>query len=268
MTRGFLEEITAALRVELASGGYARGVGAAPAGPRPSLRAAVQGGRRGGTLLVEYKRASPGRDPPELPRRTVAEFVRSTDLPEVAGYSCLATRPGFDGAPAQVAELAASTPRPVLYKEFVLGSTQVRVAAATGASAVLLIARLERAGLLDQPLETLAGEAHALGLEVLLELHAPEELDLVGATKPDLVGVNVRDLDTLKFERARALATLRKAHAAGIAPLVGLSGVDGPAEAGPFWEAGCDALLVGSAVALARDPAAFLRSLCRGGGVP
>lgn len=267
---GFLVEIVAALREELAHGEYARGVPSVPpSGRRPSLRAAVEGGRPHGALIVELKRASPGRPDPFLPPRTVPEFLALTQAPSVVGYSCLATRPRFLGSPATVAELARSTRCPVLYKEFVVATEQLDVAARTGASAVLLIARLEQGGLLERPLDELARHAHRLGLEVLLELHAPEEVGLLEGVAADLVGVNVRDLATLAIERERALATMKAVRAAAHpAPLIGLSGVDGPEEAGRFWQAGCDGLLVGSAVARSSDPASFLRSLRRPGVAP
>lgn len=265
----FLVEIVATLREELAHGEYARGVPqGTPSGSRPSLRAAVERDRPHGALIVELKHASPGRPDPLLPPRTVPEFLALTQTPAVVGYSCLATRPRFLGSPALVAELVRSTRRPVLYKEFVVATEQLEVAARTGASAVLLIARLEQAGLLDRPLHELARHAHHLGLEVLLELHAPEEVGLLDGVAADLVGVNVRDLATLAIERERALATIEAVRPTTRAPLIGLSGVDGPGEADRFWQAGCDGLLVGSAVARSGDPASFLRSLRRPGVAP
>ncbi len=264
MTGSFLSTIVGEVREEIRRGTYA---GAAPAppsfGPRPSLRAAVSAHAKEGALLVEFKRASPGRPEPSLPARSVPEFLKVTEPAPVAGYSCLATRPRFDGSPRLVAELAGATDRPVLFKDFVVDPVQLEAAKSAGAAAVLLIARLSTEGLLDRPLGELAEAAHRLGLEVLLEFHATEELDLVRGVKADLVGVNVRDLGTLELERSRAHRTIVEARARGLGPLLGLSGVEGPKEAEEFWRAGCDGLLVGSAVALARDPAAFLRSLSR-----
>lgn len=263
MTASFLAEIAERVRAEVASPAYLQGVPPTPPSGRPSLRAALERERGRGALLVEYKRASPGATRPLPPPRSAPEFVRATDIDAVVGYSCLATAPSFDGAPARVAELARLTAKPVLFKEFILGPRQIEVAARTGAAAILLIARLEEKGLLDRPLRDLARDAHARGLEVLVEVHRASELSRLGDVSADMFGVNVRDLDTLKLDRPAARASLDAARAAGLRPLLGLSGVEGPAEAEAFWEAGCDGLLVGSAVARSPEPAHFLASLRR-----
>jgi indole-3-glycerol phosphate synthase len=266
MTPGFLEEIVAHVREDSVRAEYENGVPPARARPPPSLRAAVERDRARGALLVEYKRASPGSRTPLPAPRTIPEFLAATAEAEVAGYSCLATSHGFSGTPAYVADLAGRTSRPVLFKEFVLGRRQLDVAARTGASAVLLIARLEAAGALEAPLAELAAEAHRRGLEVLLELHDPAELSRADGVAADVVGVNARDLDTLRLDRPRAYTTLERARDAGVRPLLGLSGVDGPGEANAFWSHGCDGILVGSAVARASNPSRWLASLRRTGG--
>ncbi len=268
MTGHFLSTVVEEVRGSLARGTYSGPEPSAPSPPPPSLRAAVASAPEGRTLIVELKRASPGRADPRLPIRSVPEFVRATDVAGVGGYSCLATVPRFDGSPELVRELARSTPRPVLFKDFVVAPAQVEAARRCGASAVLLIARLESEGLLDVPLRELAERAHALGLEVLLELHRPKEIASLDSVPADLVGVNVRDLDTLRIDVPIAMETLARLRGPSRLPLVGLSGVESPLDARRFWEAGCSAIVVGTSVALAGDPAAFLRSLLSSGSRP
>jgi len=263
MSGSFLADVVAQVEAESRSPEYDRGVAARPVRAPASLRRAIERERERGALVVEYKRSSPASPAPLPVPRTVEEFVAATRVEGVAAYSCLATRPGFDGAPSRVAELAERTDRPVLFKEFILNDRQIDVAARTGAAAVLLIARLATDGLLRVPLADLARAAHRRGLEVLLELHGSAELSSVDGVEADVFGVNARDLSTLAIERPRAYATIDRAVAAGLRPLLGLSGVDGPAEAGAFWSHGCDGLLVGTAVARSSDPAGLLASLQR-----
>jgi indole-3-glycerol phosphate synthase len=263
VTASFLAEVVAEVARAAAAPGYDDGVPSVRSRPPSSFGGAIERERSRGALVVEYKRRSPGTAEVLPSPRSVEEFVAATSVGAVAAYSCLATAHGFDGAPARVAELAARTDRPVLFKEFVVSRHQLEVAARTGAAAVLLIARLERERLLDEPLAELAGVAHRLGLEVLLELHDPAELSLVGGVEADVYGVNARDLGTLAFERTRAYTTLEQAAGSGLRPLLGLSGVATPADAGEFWRRGCDGILVGTAVARAREPARFLASLRR-----
>ena len=261
---GFLEEILAETRRSIRQSGYVEGLGPAPGRPGPSLRRAVERDRARGALVVEYKRVSPGSDRPVLPERSVAEFARAIGPTPPTAYSCVAATPRFGGRPGDVAELRRETDLPILFKEFVVDPLQLDVARRAGASAVLLIARLGLPELPARvPIPELARAAHERGLEVLLELHARGELKLTGDVEADMYGVNVRDLDSLRIERPTAEATLGAAH--HLRPLLGLSGVEGPAEAQRFWELGADGILVGSAVARSSDPVTFLRSLGRRG---
>jgi indole-3-glycerol phosphate synthase len=266
---GFLSEIVGEIHRSIGSPEYLSGL--PPNGilrPGASLRNAIASAGGAGALLVEFKRVSPGSDSPALPERSPVEFLRATAGAPIAGFSCLATLPRFRGSPGDVAALVAATDRPVLFKDFVVDAVQLDAAARAGASAVLLIARLEAEGLLTTPLDELARHAHARGLEVLLELHDKSELRRTANVAADMYGVNVRDLDTLRMEPAVAAATIRSAS--HLRPLLGLSGVTDRADARRFWDSGVDGILVGSAVARAADPAAFLRTLVRGpsGGRP
>jgi indole-3-glycerol phosphate synthase len=261
---GFLREVTAATGRSIGGSTHGRRSGG-PARRRASLRAAIQSAGARGALVAEFKRNSPGRPDPTLPVRSVREFVATTAAAGVTGYSCVATEHRFGGSPRDVAELVAATDRPVLFKDFVLDVGQIEVAASVGASAVLLIARLEVEGLLRSPLAELANAAHAEGLEVLLEFHEKSELKRAADVPADMFGVNVRDLDTLHMEPSVAADTLRLAS--GFRPLLGLSGVGSASDARAFWDLGVDGILVGSALALSTDPTRFLHSLYRTAGV-
>src|SRR3974377_2438474 len=90
--------------------------------------------------------------------------------------------------------LSASVDLPCLRKDFTIDEYQIVEARAHNADAILLIA----AALTDAEMKRLAGAACGTGLDVLVEVHTSEELDRVldalGATGPDAIGVNNRDL--------------------------------------------------------------------------
>lgn len=254
---GFLREIVAETRESIDRGDYRPDRTTRRGSPR-SLAGAVRAAAPG-ALVVEYKRVSPGAPSPELGVGRPSEFVARVRDADVAALSCLATVPRFGGSPRDVAEVARSSPLPVLFKDFVIDPVQVDCARTVGASAVLLIARLADADGPSAPLSALADHAHRLGLEVLLEFHDRSELKRTSDVRADVYGVNVRDLDTLRMEPERAYETLRAA--AELRPLLGLSGVREPEDARRLATAGADGLLVGTSVARASDPVAFLRSL-------
>lgn len=258
---GFLAEVVAKVVEDVRREEYAAGVPPPSLEPRASLRNAIVDARPKGAVLVEYKRISPGAPNPVLPGRSLDDFVRATEGGGIAGYSCLATRPRFDGSPKDVAELAAITSKPILFKDFVVGTRQLDVAVAAGASAVLLIERLETDGLLELPISELTRAAHERGLEVLLELYDPSEISGARDVPADIYGVNARDLDTLTVDRAHAERTLEAAWEGGLTPLLGLSGIERPVDARRYLDSGADGVLVGTAAARAPDPAEFLRSL-------
>lgn len=260
---GFLNEILAANRSAVEDPRFLDGLPREGPKNRPSLRKAIESHSPDGAILVEFKRVSPGQAHPVLPERSLAEFVRAVEPAAPAGLSCLATGPSFRGSPRDVLELSRLSPRPVLFKDFIVNDRQLEAAQRSGASAVLLIARLATDASGTPRLDELADSAHRRGLEVLLEFHAETELSEAEGVAADMFGVNARDLDSLRIERAVAGATLRAARRAGLRPLLGLSGVDSADDAARFWSAGVDGILVGSSVARASDPAALLRSLVR-----
>jgi indole-3-glycerol phosphate synthase len=256
---GFLADLLPRVRAQIEDPAYLEGLPSTPTRRAPSIRDAVVHARGGWAVLAERKRESPGRAPSGGPEVRLPQFVEWARAGEADGLSCLATAPAFKGSPREVAELVQASDLPVLFKDFVIDPIQVEAAYRAGASAVLLIARLESGGYLDRPLQELALVARARALEVLLEIHGLDEWPIADGMAADLFGVNLRDLDTLRFEPDIAEETFRAAgdhH-----PLLGLSGVSSPSDAQRYRRWGADGLLVGTSFSRASDPGAFLRGL-------
>jgi indole-3-glycerol phosphate synthase len=256
---GFLEAIVSEVGRSVDHPGYLSGLTAEPRSTRPSLRAAVTSAPDRWAILLERKRVSPGAADPDLPEMPLEAFVEVAGAVGATGLSCLATGPRFRGSPQEVAALARSTSLPVLFKDFVVRPVQVEAARRSGAAALLLIARLEREGRIDARLNDLSTQAHAAGLEVLLELHDPRDLPVADRVPADLYGINVRDLDTLDLRPDTARATFRAS--AHLRPRLGLSGVAGPPEASRFRSWGADGILIGTGFARAENPRQFVSAL-------
>jgi len=131
-------------------------------------------------------------------------------------------------------------------------------AAAWGADAVLLIAAL----LNPQTCSRLAALAAELGLEAILEIHGESELAHLERCPDALVGVNNRDLTTLKTDLAvaRDLAGLLPKDRVWIAE----SGLRGAADLLSLEALGYRGFLVGESFLRQNDPGAALRSWLQG----
>jgi indole-3-glycerol phosphate synthase len=209
---------------------------------------------RGIALIGEIKRASPSRGPiaPDLrPQRLARAYERGG----AACLSVLTEREFFLGSLEDLQVAREACELPALRKDFIVDAYQLDEARLFGADAVLLIA----AALDAQQLRELSAAARELRLDVLVEVHDEAELELAAAAKPDLLGINNRDLKTLQVDRG-TFARLAPA-ARGIAPLVAESGVRDAKDARAAIDAGASALLVGEALSAAADPEAKVREL-------
>lgn len=155
--------------------------------PKPSLRQALLDSEMG--IIAEFKRRSPSKG-------WIKEDGRPEEIPlsyqrnGAAALSILTDEHYFGGHDDFIrAARRSGVTLPILYKNFVIDEVQLHQALLCGASAVLLIA----ACLTKQRCQQLLTAAHALGLEVLLEMHDERELEYA-ELGPDLCGINNRNL--------------------------------------------------------------------------
>lgn len=243
-------------RGRVASGYYAAREPMA-AGTPPSLGNAIRA-RAGRAVIAEIKPASPTEGPMRA-QADAAALARAFATAGAAGVSVLVEPASFGGSLAAVSA-AARAGLPVLFKDFVIDARQIDAARERGASAILLILD----SLPDDELAVLIDHAHEAGIEALLEVYDRDGLTRALATRADMVGINNRDLrrEGLPVDlgaTARALA--------GIAPdrpILALSGVRSAEDAQMLFQAGATAILVGTALMRAQDPAAKLRELIEG----
>lgn len=159
-----------------------------------SLKAALLKYNSSG-IIAEFKQKSPSKGEINFGVK-VEEVTKGYADAGAAGLSVLTDYEYFGGTLANLTKAREANPNiPILRKDFMIDSYQVVEAKAFGADVILLIATcLEK-----EQAETLAKKAKSLGMEVLMEVHNADELNLVNDFV-DLVGVNNRDLKTFEVD--------------------------------------------------------------------
>ncbi len=149
-------------------------------------------------IIAEFKRRSPSKGS----INEDADVVEVTTAYTNNGASCLSvlTDELFFGGSTDDLIKARINQIPILRKDFMIDEYQIEEAKAMGADVILLIA----ACLTPDEVKRLAAYAKQLGLEVLLELHAEEELEHI-CNETEIIGINNRDLKTFKVDIDRSL---------------------------------------------------------------
>jgi len=137
-------------------------------------------------LIAEVKQRSPSMGDMRA-ENVVTAATAYEESPIVHAVSVLTNVTHFGSGMEDLAEIAASSTKPVLRKDFILDPYQIYAARAAGADAVLLMANVLSADQLRDFHELVL----ELGMEALFEVHEENEIDALPATAR-VVGINSR----------------------------------------------------------------------------
>lgn len=175
--------------------------------PAVSMRASLEASHSG--IIAEFKRKSPSKGWLH-PGAAVRDVLPEYEAAGASACSILTDGDFFGGSLGDLQSARHLVKLPLLRKDFVVDEYQLYQARVMGADAVLLIASV----LTPRECAELAGLAHSLGMEVLLEIHREEELGHLNEDV-DMLGVNNRNLGSFHTDVANSFRLAEKMKEVG-----------------------------------------------------
>ena len=223
--------------------------------PRPSFRSAVTQAGINVIAEIKYKSPSRGSFTCQLPALELAKMYSENGA---RALSVLTERRYFDGDLHFLREISEDLEEmPLLRKDFILDRYQVVESRVNGASACLFIV----ACLKGNELGDLIACAADWGLDALVEIHGPHELEQAVESGAIIIGVNNRDLRTFAVDIATSFDIARRMERETGYVLVSESGIKAHSQLLELQDAGFNAFLVGSTLMDSPDPGKKLREL-------
>ena len=196
------------------------------------------------TLITEIKFSSPALGS----IRRISDPVAIAKHMINGGASALSvlTQPFlFDGSPELFMKVRKEVEVPMLMKDITIDKVQIDAAKKIGADYFLLIQSIFDKGIVHD-IDDLIDYGHSLGLKVLIEAHTKQEFSNSCNTDADLIGINNRNLDTLKIDLNTTKEILEDVEKTKL--VISESGISSPDDIRFLHKCGADAYLVGSSI--------------------
>jgi indole-3-glycerol phosphate synthase len=196
-------------------------------------------------VIAEIKKASP----------SLGTINEAMDIEKVAllytrhksfirGISVVTEHAYFNGSPEYIKRVKKVSDLPILRKDFIFNEYQIYESAVLGADCILLISSI----LGYKKLKKLYNAGKSLGLDVLVEIHSEEELDKAADIGAGFIGINNRDLRSMKVDTSTAMRILGYAHKKGIKDKIIIceSGISSAEYVTELFNRGINTFLIGT----------------------
>ena len=197
-------------------------------------------------IITEIKAASPSAGVIKNNIDAI-ELAQAMEKGGAVGLSVLTEPVHFNGSLSSLIKARKAVKLPILMKDIVISPMQIEAASQVGANVVLLIQALFDRGYCESCIEEMIKIAHSANLEVLLETHNESEFRSAITTNADLIGINNRNLATLKVDLNVTRLILKNNYDSGRI-VVSESGVNTPDDLRFLRKSGAKAFLIGSAI--------------------
>ena len=151
-------------------------------------------------IVAEVKKASPSMGDINL-NVDILQQAKTYEANWAAMISVLTDQVYFKGHLDDLMDISNQVAIPTLNKDFIIDEKQIIRARNAGASVILLIV----AALTEERLKELYDYATELGLEVLVETHNREELEIAHRIGARIIGVNNRNLTSFEVDLQTSL---------------------------------------------------------------
>ncbi len=210
-------------------------------------------------IVAEIKRASPSAG--IIDKQLDVKSTALTYLEMgVSGISVLTCEPFFYGSVDDIKSVRETVDLPLLMKDFIFDPYQIYLGKAYGADAVLLIIKI----LSDRDFLELLNTADRLMMDTLIEVHTEEEagrvLDLVKNWENKILGINNRNLETLKTDIDVTLSLIKFLLRYKITT-ISESGIRCREDVERLKNAGLNGVLIGESILKSRNIAKKIKEL-------
>ncbi|HEX7575727.1 MAG TPA: indole-3-glycerol-phosphate synthase [Candidatus Methanoperedens sp.] len=188
-------------------------------------------------VIAEVKPSSPSRFIRDVTPLEAAEIAHQMESAGSAAISVLTEPNFFKGSIKNLESVRQKVKIPVLRKDFIIHKNQIPE---VESDLILLIA-----GILGDKLDEFVNEAISSGREPLVEVHNMDELEKAISTGTKIIGINNRDLTTMKVD---ITTTEKLASHINDRIIISESGISSPDDAIRMIDAGADAILVGTSI--------------------
>ena len=197
-------------------------------------------------IIAEIKSASPsaGIIRKEFNPKKIAKSMENGGA---VAISVLTEPKYFRGSLNFLATTRNAVKIPILMKDIILNPLQLEAASKIGANVVLFIQALFDRGYCKLSLDKMINIAHSKGLEVLLESHNEKEFSNALDSSADLIGINNRDLSSLKVNLNVTKKILKNFNSKDKI-VVSESGMNTPTDVSFLHKCGANAFLIGSSI--------------------